>query len=163
MGDGGTSGNNNKAVEKHYSGTSAATHQGNNSNEGAKDGNNNVGTQQEGNEKGGAPKHATVMATAMQEHASATDATSNVHIQLEAINKRRHNLLEDLCRINESNLQMEFTTEQWENRLNIFFEDLRRKVLIATVNTMTTTNTTEKPKDTLESHPQIDSTAFKEE
>ncbi len=163
MGDGGTSGNNNKAVEKHYSGTSAATHQGNNSNEGAQDGDDDVVTQQEGNEKGAAPKDATVMATAMQERASATGATSDVHVQLEAINKRRCNLLEDLCRINESNLQTEFTTEQWENRLNIFFKDLRRKVLITTANTTTTTNTTEEPKDTLESHPQVNSTASKEE
>ncbi len=102
------------------------------------------------------------MATALQERASATGARNDVDVQLEAIDKRRRNLMADLCRINESNLQTEFTTEEWVNRVNMFFEDLRSKVLNATANTtMTTTtttttttmNTTKEPKDTLECLP----------
>ena len=54
----------------------------------------------------------------LQEHAIATQHAMDVDVQLEAIDKHRRNLLEELCHVNESNLETEFTTDNWVDQVN---------------------------------------------
>ena len=120
---------------------------------------------------GVSPHGPNIKSTSLQEPTDATHTTRNVDVQLEAINKHCHNLLEKLCHVNERNLQNESTTEEWVDRTNRYFEDQRSKVLNAPVNMMMETMTMmvmrmmtvmNKTKETLEGVAHVSSTALKD-